>query len=799
MLIRRMSRFVMTFGLSLAGILAFSSAGSAAVKVPGNTTVETVDFERHVMGLFGRQGCNAGSCHGSFQGKGGLRLSLFGYEPTLDYNDLKDFAGRRISMNNADDSLLLLKATGQVEHGGSVRFSPDSWQFQIVKTWIEQGAKWTPGSGDVEKVTITPSEQAFSKIGQKIKIKVTATFKDGTSEDVTAFCSFQTNDDAVADVSRDGEIYAGGPGSTAIIVTYRSQVLPVQVLVPANLPKGATFPKIPAGNYIDEIVLERLKKLNMIPAGLSTDTEFVRRVFIDTVGRLPSPDEVRSFLKDKSKDKRAKLIDQLLDDPMHAALWATKFSDITNNETLGLEQPVALKPKRSQMFHEWFRKRIHENTPYDQIVKGILTATSREGKSVDQWIEEEHQLLQDAVKGYDFDDYANRETLDLFWRKQQRVSSDLWGEKVAAAFLGVRLECAQCHKHPFDRWSQEEYRGFANIFTQIGFGTSPETKNAVTKLNNELKKGGKNQNQVPQLREMYLLAKPANLMRHPVTNEVLKPKALGGPEFDPNGGEDLRAKLFEWMIQSDNPYFAPSFVNRVWGHYFGVGIVNPLDDFSLANPPNNAKLLNALAQDFIKHKFDIKHIERMILNSRAYQLSSQTNETNKLDKNNFSHSYVRPMMAEVVLDVINFALEAKENFGNNIKPGIRAIEVGPSFVQSASVQNILRLWGRPPRMAACDCERSQDPGLPNKLFLMTDPSILSKIAAANGRVSKLAKTKMSNEEVLDELFLATLSRFPSEAERQAFLKHLQNAPNRQTAFQDAMWALLNTNEFIFNH
>lgn len=795
---QRMSRFMVILGLSLAG-MALSTAADAAVKVPGNT-VENVDFERHVMGLFGRQGCNSGSCHGSFQGKGGFRLSLFGYEPKLDYYGLKDQSARRINMNDAEGSLLLLKSTGQVQHGGAVRFTPESWQHEIIKTWIDQGAKWIPGSGDTDKVTVTPSEQAFTKMGQKVQLKVMAKFKDGTQEDVTAFSDFRVNDDAVAEVSKQGEVVAVGPGTTAVIVTYRSQVMAVQVLSPANLPQGAVFPKTSSVNYIDDIVFERLKKLNMIPADLSTDTEFVRRIYIDTLGRLPSPEEVKTFLNDKSANKRAKLIDRLLDDPMHAALWATKFCDITGNDTVGLEQPQNLKPKRSQMWHEWFKKRIHENMPYHQIVKGILTATSRDGKAPEKWAEQEYKVLDEAIKGYDFSDYAQRDSLDLFWRKQQKVPNELWGEKVAAAFMGVRLECAQCHKHPFDRWSQEEYRSFANIFGQVSFGTSNETKQAITDFNKKLNMDGKkNNNQIAQLKEVFLLAKPAGLMTHPDTGKVLNPRALGGPELDAKPGEDLRAKLFDYLTQPDNPYFAPSFVNRVWGQYLGVGIVHPIDDFSIANPPTNPKLLNALAQDFIKHKYDIKHIERMILNSRVYQLSSKSNETNKLDKNCFSRSYIRPMMAEVVLDVINSALEANENWGPNIKPGIRAIELGPSFVQQPAAQNVLKLWGRPPRTSACDCERSMDPGLPNKLYMMTDPALLAKISAPSGRLGKLLKTKMTDDDILDELVLATLSRFPTATERQAFHGYLQKAANRQSAFADVTWALLNTKEFIFNH
>ncbi len=569
-------------------------------------------------------------------------------------------------------------------------------------------------------------------------------------------------------------------------------------MVPVELPKNFAYPKDPTNNYIDEIVFARLKKMNLVPSELSSDTEFLRRVYVDTIGRIPTPDEVRTFLEDKSSNKRAKLIDKLLADPMHAALWATRYSDITNNDTLSLEQPNNLRPKRSQMWHDWFKKRFQENTPYDEIVKGVLTATSRNGKSLDKWLQEEYELSQKISKGFDFEDYADRPTLDMYWRFRQRVPIEQWGEKTAAAFMGVRLECAQCHKHPFDRWTQEEYRAYANVFTQVAFGSSPEARKQISNYNKKLSKG-KKKNQAPQIREVYLNSKPSRGLTHPVTNKPLSPRALGGPELEVKKGEDLRLALFEWLRQPDNPFFARSFVNRVWGHYTGVGIVDPVDDFSLANPPSNSKLLDALAEDFAKHNYDIRHIEKVILNSRVYQLSSKTNFTNKLDKNNYSHAYVRPMLAEVILDVLNTALDVEENFGKDIRPGSRAIELGPSVINSRQVEQILRVFGRPPRTSACDCERAMDPALPQKLFLMTDSLLIRKMNEKNGRLQTLLRSKMSNEKILEELFLATLSRYPTEAEELRFAKHQEVVSDRRQALTDALWALINTKEFILNH
>ena len=795
-----MARFRSGLIATCAFLLLAPATARAGVTLPGGARLERVDFERHIMGLFGRMGCNAGSCHGSFQGKGGFRLSLFGYEPAKDYLALtRDVLARRINPLEPERSLLLLKATGQVSHGGGVRFGKDSWQYQVFREWIVNGAPWQEDSGAIKAVEITPPEYAFKKAGETVRLRVTAHFTDGSSADFTHFTDFRTNDDAVAEVSNLGVVKALRPGATAIVVSYRGNVLPVRVLVPVETPPGFVYPKVPVTNYIDREVFARLRRLNMVPSDLAPDAEFLRRVYIDTIGCLPSPEEVRAFLASKDPNKRAKKIDELLAHPMHAALWATKFCDITGNDTLSLEQPVILKSKRSQMWHDWFRKRLAENRPYDQIVKGVLGATSREGKQPSEWLKQTRKIDDAALNGLDYP-YAERETLDLFWRRQQQVPIEQWGEKTAAAFLGIRLECAQCHKHPFDRWSQAEYRAYANIFGQVAFGVQPDAKKLVDAENKARKaKAGKKNNQIPIVREVYLLPK-ARALLHPDTKKRLPAKALGGPEIPVERGEDARLALFEWMRAPSNPYFARSFVNRVWGHYFGVGLVHPVDDFSLANPPSNEKLLDELAKDFIEHKFDIRHLERRILNTRVYQLTSKTNATNKLDRNNYSHCYVRPMMAEVVVDVINSALAAQEKFGKDIKPGSRAIEVGSTLLNQAPALNYtLRIFGRPPRTTACDCERAMEPALPQKLYTMTDVSLLAKIKAPTGRLAQLLKSGKNDDEILDELFLATVTRHPLPADRELFREYRMRAADRNTAFGDVLWALLNTREFILNH
>jgi hypothetical protein len=370
-------------------------------------------------------------------------------------------------------------------------------------------------------------------------------------------------------------------------------------------------------------------------------------------------------------------------------------------------------------------------------------------------------------------------------------------ELTATAFLGVRIECAQCHKHPYDRWTQNDYRAFANVFAQAKFGSSPEVTAAMQRLLQERRqlppeKAGP---ALPHLREVYVSNQPLRQLPRSGSNEAPRPKALGGPEFDFQG--DARAQLCDWLVRPDNPFFARSFVNRVWAHYLGIGLVQPVDNFSVANPPTNEKLLNALAGDFTEHGYDIRHLERTILNSRTYQLSAQPNATNASDRTNFSRAYVRQPMAEVVVDMLNAALGVTENLGAGLPPGTRAIEVAPNRVADKQLAHIFRIFGRPERKLSCDCERSREPAVPQTLFLMSDPALLDKIG--KGRLSKLLAEKETEEEIIDELFLATLSRFPDDTEKGTALAHVQNATHKQKAFVDVIWALINTREFIVNH
>jgi hypothetical protein len=759
-----------------------------------------IDFERHVMGLFGKMGCNAAACHGSFQGKGGFRLSLFGYDPDLDYASLtRDNQGRRINLSDPDNSLLLLKATGAIDHGGLRRFAKGSWQYQMLRDWITSGMARNEGSGAVKSITVTPSEIAVKKSGDAAQLSVKAVFSDDSTEDITALCDYRSNDEIIARVGTMGNIETRQAGDTAVIVSYRGNIIPVRVLVPMTTPPNFQYPKTVEVNYLDRIVQEKLKRLNMAPADLSDDAEFLRRITIDTIGSLPSPADIRAFLADKDPKKREKKIDELLKHPLHAALWATKFCDITGNNTQRLEQPNQLKPKLSQMWHDWFRKRVADNMPYDEIVKGVLTATSRDDMKPEEFIKYDAKITEEIGKGFTTS-YADHKSLDLFWRRQQQPAVEIWGEQTAVAFLGVRLECAQCHKHPFDRWTQNDYWGYANLFASVSVGTSPEAKKEIDEANAEIRKKlmGKNANQARLVREVFV-GGPARGKPNPQTGKLPSPKALGGPEISAAKGKDARAALFDWMRSPENPFFARSFVNRVWGHYFGIGIVHPVDDFSLANPSSNDKLLDALAKDFVESKFDIKKLERTILLSRTYQQTSTRNPTNRLDNRSYARSYVRPLMAEVVFDVLNDALGSTDPVGNDGPPGARAIEIGATTVATPQLREAFRIFGRSPRTLACDCERATEPTVANKLYLMADPNLQNRLLTGKTRIKTVLADKKSDAEVIEELFLSSLSRFPTKEEQDKALEHMKSATSKQTACNDILWALINTTEFIFNH
>jgi Protein of unknown function (DUF1553)/Protein of unknown function (DUF1549) len=754
-----------------------------------------VDFERQVVPLLGRMGCAAGSCHGSFQGRGGFRLSLFGHSPEQDYRALtRDGMARRVDRFRPERSLLLLKPTASTPHEGGKRFARDSWQYRVLRGWIAQGAAHEPGSGRVRRLELHPAESRLVGPGGEATVRATVEYADGSRADVTPYCEVRVQDDSVASVGADGKVRGIRPGDTAIVASYLGQIATARVLVPAPVEKGKAYPTITEANFIDREVFAKLRRLNIPPSELSDDATFLRRVTIDTIGSIPSPEEVRAFLANRSPDKRRHKVDELLCSPLHAALWATRFSDITGNNVGTAGGTPRTINQQAKMWHDWLRRRFAQNVPHDQLVRGILSATSKGNRSIDDWIREEAGFADDGHANR----YADRSTLDLFWR---RTSGDEFfpleqmAELTAAAFLGVRMECAQCHKHPFDRWTQADYRSYANVFGQVKLGSSQALRSAMFRLLEERRESGKGEKPVPRLTEVFVSNTPLRRLSAPDTGGALPAKIPGGPEISLEG--DARERLVDWLVRPGNPFFARNLVNRVWAHYFGAGLVEPVDGFSAGNPPTNPQLLDALADDFTRSGYDFRRLERLILTSRTYALSSSPRKDMPADPRNHSHARVRRLMAEAVVDVLDAALGSDTDFGKDALRGTRAIEIAQNQVADEHVGRIFRTFGRPSRTALCDCERPTQSTLPQTMFLMTDRTLLAKIE--RGRLKTLLSSKKTDTQIVDELFLATLSRFPDEAERRAALRHVGARGDRRAGFVDTVWALINTREFILNH
>jgi len=789
---------------TVVGILAVLAAGPAPaaepnpLRLPDGRALEQVDFDRHVASLFGRLGCNAGACHGSFQGRGGLNLSLFGHDPARDYATLtRNALGRRVDVIDPDRSLVLLKPTGQVPHEGGQRFQVGSWEYRVIRAWIAEGARRDPSRAAVERIEVRPGALNLERPGGSGRLSVVARFADGDLGDVTHFCDLHVRDDAVAEICSGGLVRGLRPGDTAVVASYNGRLASARVLVPTG--RVVTVPEVPRCDVIDREVFAKLRSLGIAPSKPASDAEFLRRVTLDVIGTLPAPQEVRAFLYDGALDKRSKKIDELLAHPMHAALWATRFLDITGCDVGAMEGPDNLRPRRARMWHDWFRKRFADNTPYSEIARGVITAASRDCGDADAWAAREAARMI-ALKNGAANDYASKPGLDLYWRRfsnGEYVAAEPLAERTAAAFLGVRVECAQCHKHPFDRWTQGDYRAFANVFADVQFGLSAEGLSATARLLERKRKSDPNGTlpPIPRLSETYVSDRPSRRLTDPATGRPFAPRALGGPELPVSG--DPRERFFAWLTEPDNPYFARSFVNRVWAVYFGVGLVDPVDGFSVANPPSNARLLDALAAGFVAHGYDVRRLERSILSSRAYQRSSDPCDLNLDDHGNFARALPRPMMAEVLVDVLNTALGVAGDFGPDAPKGSRAIEIATNRVASRDLARVFRVFGRPARVAICDCERPGKPSLPQTLFLMTDAALLDKIKS--GRLKELVGSDGCDAEVVEEMFLATLSRRPDDDEARSALDHLRNRPDRARGFADLVWALINTREFVLNH
>lgn len=749
-------------------------------------------FARHVVAVLDRLGCNTGACHGSFRGQNGFRLALFGGDASMDFESIvRDSLGRRLNLVNPEQSLLLLKPTLQLPHRGGLKLVKDGPEYQLLRNWIAAGAKYDRGrEAPLARIEVSPSEAALSSKSGKASLRVTAHFADGASADATPLARFETLNDEIALVDRDGHVQAGIPGDTAILVRYAGQVEAVSIIVPRPSQEAvARTDLFHSAGMIDDEINAKLSKLNIQASETASDVDFLRRVNLDVTGTLPTPAEIRAFAAATEPYKRARKIDELLARPEYAAFWATKFSDWSGNDTRYLANPY--RPKQSKQWHDWFRDKLTRNVPYSEIAAGVVTATSCEGQTAEQWqawAKAEDTRLQSKSWIYE---YAKRKTLDLIYIKARNLDPDNLALQLSYCFLGVKVECAQCHKHPMDRWTQADFGSFASTFAYVGvsrgfnrkpFPLAESTNNGMSGIN-----------------EVYHLETPRKQYVDPRTGQELKPKALGGPVLPVGKDKDPRVALAAWMTAADNPFFAKAMVNRLWAHYFGRGLVEPADALAAANPATHPTLLNELARRFAAGGYDLKALHRTILNSYAYQRDWRTNETNGDDRRNCSHALVRRLAAEQVVDAVAQATGVSPEFAAADAPaGTRAIELAASRLTGQEAY-ALTIFGRPQRQQNCDCERSAQPGLPQTLYLFNDADFLKKLGKASAKLGTLLRESKDNHQLVEELYLGTLARWPSASESKAALDYLNEDNDRPGRAEDLLWALLNHREFLVNH
>lgn len=829
--------------LALSGVFWWPPSAALAQSNPlhSDSVPSEPLFSRHVVPLLSRLGCNSGACHGAVQGKGGLRLSLFGYQPGLDYERLmREFGGRRVNRTNPDTSLFLLKATGQVPHEGGMRTMLGSYEYQVLRNWVAAGSRLDAmEKSRVQQMFVTPAHSTV-RPGDRLALQVQAVFSDGSREDVTKLCVFESVNRDVAEVDHRGRVEVRSIGDTAIVVRYPGQVVVATVVATPAVP-AREFPKVQEHNFIDKHILARLRLLNIQPSELCDDATFLRRVKLDVTGTLPTPDEVRAFLADKSPDKRSKIIDALLDHPDHAALWATRFMDIFRLS--GFTAGGIFGPDVHDEFraYEWLRARLLENIGYDELVERILTATTREGRSLEEWAKSAQAIAREQAEGKMPTTYASRKTLDLFWQRRMETDVD-HAIRVGHAFLGLRLQCAQCHRHPNDVWTQDDLLSFANFFMRIPHfnGSAQPRAKASDEVLALQKKLGKEmpRNAVAVFnkyfgdREIWVLTeKDLNgpgmkngrtffnsgqkatgfaIVTSPLgTQTSHQLRFLGDRQAvpPPPDGVDRRQLVMGWLRRPDNPFFAKAIVNRIWAHYFQRGIVDPPDDLSPLNPPSHPELLQELCDNFIKNKYDLKWLHRTILNSRTYQQSSQTNDSNRHDRRNFASFYLRRLPAEVLLDCFQQAAgvspgAVKDRAEPGMPPGLRLIEGGALFYRKNSDTGFaLDVFGRPQRNVEvqCDCERENDPNILQALVFANHPWARRAVESPTNRITELLKKPASDTERITELFLATVSRPPTDREIELCVNFLRSSSSSRQGYEGLLWSLLNSNEFIFNH
>ena len=734
-------------------------------------TKEVPNFRRHVVPLMGKLGCNGRACHGSFQGQGGFQLSLFGYDFEMDHGNLtkadkENDKDPRVDFEFPEDSLMLLKPTLEMPHKGGKRMDVDGWEYNLFTSWIKGGAKNVnlEKEAKFDRLDITPKEILFSKDGDASQLKVFAVWTDGTREDVTPLCRFKSNDDQIASVSEDGLVEVGKSGDTHVVVFYDNGVAPIPVIRPVSKNFGPTYPKVDAPTAVDELVVQKLQKLGIVPSDECNDAEFLRRVRLDMTGTLPTASEVEAFLSDSAVDKRAQKVDELLETPEYAAWWATRICDFTGNNDDNLNNVVPRINNRTASFdwYEWVNKRVADNMPYDELMSGIVVANSRNpGESYLEFCESMSEIYRPNSEKTFAED---RKDMPYYWARRNFRTPEERAIGFAYTFMGIRIQCAQCHKHPFDQWTQVDFKQFTNFFTSVaGYRQRPTGDSAAeyNKLVEELKlkglRGNDLRRKLPQLiragktvpfSEVYAVKPRQNRNRKPQNRNVPKvsnqAKLLGAEVIDLTQVDDSRKPLMEWLRRAENPYFARAFVNRVWAAYFNVGIVDPPDDLSLANPPSNRALLDYLAAGFIENEFDMKWLHREITNSRTYQTSWVPNETNRLDERNFSHSIPRRLPAEVAYDALQQATSsdtAVASFKERVAARAIALPAAGRRTQNRGASGYaLTIFGRSIRESNCDCDRASEASLLQTIYLQNDKDVTTLIERnGNGWLATVAK------------------------------------------------------------
>jgi len=706
------------------------------VKVTQAATERPISFKNDVMPVFMRSGCNQGGCHGAARGKDGFRLSLFGFDPDGDHFRLtRELHGRRINLAEPKASLLLEKADGSVPHTGGKKFAAGDQYHAAILRWLEADAPLDPPAVAVPVgLEVFPPNAVLDGKDSKQRLIVRAKYSDGTDRDVTALTLFMTNNETSAKIAPDGDgvVTAGERGEAFIMARFHTYTVGVPFI---TLPKGQPFawPNVPENNYIDKLVHDKLKKLRIEPSGLCDDTTFARRVFLDITGLLPTPDELARFLISTLANKRELLVDELLERKEFTEMWVLKWAEL-----LQMRSDNQVSRKAMMQYFGWLQEKIGKNTPTNEWVRELLSAN---GGTFKNPATNYYQIERDIVK----------------------VT-----ENAAQVFMGMRIQCAQCHNHPFDRWTMDDYYGFASFFTQIG------------------RKGTEDQ------REIIVFNNNGGELNHPVRGKPMKPKFLGGAEPD-LAGKDRRQVLADWLASPENPYFAKNLANIVWSHFFGQGIINETDDVRISNPASNQELLDEMAKRFTDYKYDFKKLVKDICASRTYQLASQPAKSNEADTRNFARGPIRRIRAETMLDIITQATDTKNKFPG-LPLGARAVQIGDGTISTY----FLTTFGRPMRDTVCSCEVRLEPTLSQSLHLMNGETVAGKISAGN-LVGKMLQEKKPANLIIETIFLRALSRAPRPEEMTKLLAAVESNPNKQQALEDVFWAVMNSREFMFNH